>query len=62
MASEEKGIRDEQNKRDLEIINRRADILNREGADVLTYQDQHLAHSLSAISPPLMGGDEGECE
>ena len=31
-------IRDEQNARDLEIINRRADYLNQEAADVLTYQ------------------------
>ena len=31
-------IRDEQNARDLEIINRRADHLNQEAADVLTYQ------------------------
>ena len=33
-------IRDEQNARDLEIINRRADHLNREAADVLAYQVQ----------------------
>ena len=31
-------IRDEQNARDLEIINRRADFLNQEAADVLGYQ------------------------
>jgi metal-responsive CopG/Arc/MetJ family transcriptional regulator len=31
-------IRDEQNARDLAIINRRADHLNKEAADVLTYQ------------------------
>ena len=31
-------IRDEQNARDLEIINRRADFLNQEAADVLAYQ------------------------
>ena len=31
-------IRDEQNARDLAIINRRADYLNREAADVLAYQ------------------------
>lgn len=31
-------IRDEQNTRDLEIINRRADFLNEEAADVLAYQ------------------------
>ncbi len=31
-------IRDEQNARDLEIINRRADFLNQEAAEVLTYQ------------------------
>lgn len=31
-------VRDEQNARDLEIINRRADSLNREAADVLEYQ------------------------
>jgi len=31
-------IRDEQNARDLEIINRRADFLNREASDVLEYQ------------------------
>lgn len=30
--------RDELNARDLEIINRRADFLNREAAEVLTYQ------------------------
>ncbi|MEN6333870.1 MAG: ribbon-helix-helix domain-containing protein [Phycisphaerales bacterium] len=30
--------RDEQNARDLEIINRNADALNREAADVLEYQ------------------------
>jgi metal-responsive CopG/Arc/MetJ family transcriptional regulator len=30
--------RDEQNARDLEIINRRADFLNEEAADVLAYQ------------------------
>jgi len=33
-------IRDEQNARDLEIINRRAEYLNREAADVLDYQVQ----------------------
>ena len=33
-------IRDEQNARDLEIINRRADYLNSEAADVLDYQVQ----------------------
>ncbi|MBI3014239.1 MAG: ribbon-helix-helix protein, CopG family [Candidatus Tectomicrobia bacterium] len=31
-------LRDEQNARDLEIINRRADYLNKEAADVLEYQ------------------------
>ena len=31
-------IRDEQNTKDLEIINRRADFLNQEAADVLAYQ------------------------
>ena len=31
-------IRDEQNARDLETINRRADYLNQEAADVLAYQ------------------------
>ncbi len=31
-------IRSKQNARDLEIINRRADYLNEEAADVLTYQ------------------------
>ena len=31
-------IRDEQNARDLEIINRRADYLNQEAEDVLAYQ------------------------
>jgi len=31
-------IRDEQNTRDLEIINRNADFLNREASDVLEYQ------------------------
>jgi hypothetical protein len=31
-------IRRQQDARDLEIINRRADHLNREAADVLTYQ------------------------
>ncbi len=31
-------VRDEQNARDLEIINRRADFLNREAKDVLEYQ------------------------
>ena len=31
-------IRDEQNAKDLEIINRCADKLNQEAADVLTYQ------------------------
>ncbi|MEW6264829.1 MAG: ribbon-helix-helix domain-containing protein [Thermodesulfobacteriota bacterium] len=31
-------IRDEQNARDLEIINRRADFLNRQAGDVLEYQ------------------------
>lgn len=31
-------IRDEQNARDLAIINQRADQLNREAADVLAYQ------------------------
>ena len=31
-------LRDEQNARDLEIINRRADYLNQEAADVLEYQ------------------------
>lgn len=31
-------IRDEQNARDLEIINRRADFLNQEASDVLEYQ------------------------
>ncbi|MCX5860326.1 MAG: hypothetical protein NT056_10650 [Proteobacteria bacterium] len=31
-------IRDEQNARDLDIINRRAERLNREAADVLGYQ------------------------
>jgi len=31
-------IRDEQNARDIEIINQHADFLNRESADVLEYQ------------------------
>jgi metal-responsive CopG/Arc/MetJ family transcriptional regulator len=31
-------IRDEQNARDLEILNRRADYLNKEAAEVLAYQ------------------------
>ncbi|RPJ51431.1 MAG: ribbon-helix-helix protein, CopG family [Methanobacteriota archaeon] len=31
-------IREEQNARDLEIINRRADALNKEAAEVLEYQ------------------------
>lgn len=31
-------IREEQNARELEIINRRADYLNQEAADVLAYQ------------------------
>ncbi len=31
-------IRDQQNARDLEILNRHADRLNEEAADVLTYQ------------------------
>jgi len=31
-------IRDEQNARDIQIINKRADYLNQEAADVLTYQ------------------------
>jgi metal-responsive CopG/Arc/MetJ family transcriptional regulator len=31
-------VREERNARDLEIINRRADHLNREAADILTYQ------------------------
>ncbi len=31
-------IREEQNARDLEIINRRADYLNQEATDVLAYQ------------------------
>ena len=31
-------LRDEQNARDLEIINRRADYLNQEAADVLEYK------------------------
>ena len=31
-------IRDEQNARDLELINRNADFLNREASDVLEYQ------------------------
>ena len=31
-------IREQQNAKDLEIINRRADQLNREAGDVLTYQ------------------------
>jgi metal-responsive CopG/Arc/MetJ family transcriptional regulator len=31
-------LRDEQNARDLEIINRRADYLNQEAEDVLAYQ------------------------
>ncbi len=31
-------IRDEQNAKDLDIINRRADYLNEEAADVLNYQ------------------------
>ncbi len=34
----EQQIRNEQNARDLEIINRRADFLNREANDVLEYQ------------------------
>jgi metal-responsive CopG/Arc/MetJ family transcriptional regulator len=32
--------RDEQNRRDLEIINRRADWLNREAEDVLAFQSK----------------------
>jgi metal-responsive CopG/Arc/MetJ family transcriptional regulator len=35
--------RDEQNARDLEIINRNADCLNLEARDVLAYQTSHLA-------------------
>jgi metal-responsive CopG/Arc/MetJ family transcriptional regulator len=31
-------VRDEQNARDLEILNRRADYLNQEAAEVLVYQ------------------------
>jgi metal-responsive CopG/Arc/MetJ family transcriptional regulator len=31
-------LRDAQNAKDLEILNRRAHVLNREAADVLTYQ------------------------
>jgi len=31
-------IREEQNARDLEILNRRADALNKEAAEVLEYQ------------------------
>jgi len=31
-------VRDEQNARDLEILNRRADYLNQEAAEVLAYQ------------------------
>jgi metal-responsive CopG/Arc/MetJ family transcriptional regulator len=31
-------LRDAQNAKDLAILNRRADVLNREAADVLTYQ------------------------
>jgi len=31
-------VRNEQNAKDLEIINQRADRLNKEAADVLTYQ------------------------
>jgi len=31
-------IRDEQNARDIQIINKRADYLNQEAADVLAYQ------------------------
>lgn len=31
-------LRDAQNAKDLEILNRRAEVLNREAADVLTYQ------------------------
>ncbi len=31
-------VRDEQNARDLEIINRKAEFLNREASDVLEYQ------------------------
>ena len=31
-------IRDEQNARDLELLNRNADFLNREASDVLEYQ------------------------
>lgn len=36
----EKTLRDEQNTKDLEILNRRAETLNREAADVLSYQVQ----------------------
>ena len=34
----EQTARDERNARDIEILNRRAERLNREAADVLTYQ------------------------
>jgi metal-responsive CopG/Arc/MetJ family transcriptional regulator len=34
----EQATRDERNARDLEILNRQAERLNREAADVLTYQ------------------------
>ena len=34
----EQAARDERNVRDIEILNRRAERLNREAADVLTYQ------------------------
>ncbi len=36
----EKTLRDEQNAKDLEILNRQAETLNREAADVLSYQVQ----------------------
>ena len=36
-------VRDEQNARDLEILNRNADALNREARDVLAYQMSQLA-------------------
>jgi metal-responsive CopG/Arc/MetJ family transcriptional regulator len=34
----DRALRDEQNAKDLEILNRRAEVLNREAADVLAYQ------------------------
>jgi metal-responsive CopG/Arc/MetJ family transcriptional regulator len=36
----EKTLRNEQNVKDLEILNRRAEVLNQEAAEVLSYQVQ----------------------